>query len=59
MPDDVTARGAHALTIEDGRVRIETVADTRGDRPWASAARKDETAGEPDDDSAPPGKRRR
>ena len=57
-PDDVTARGAHALTIEDGRVRIETVADARGDRPW-SAARKDETAGEPDDDNASPGKRRR
>ena len=37
--DDVTVRGAHALTIEDGRVRIETVAETRGDRPWA--ARRD------------------
>jgi competence protein ComEC len=33
--DDIDARGAHALTIEGGKVRVETVADTRGDRPWA------------------------
>lgn len=33
--DDVSARGAHALTVADGRIRLETVADTRGDRPWA------------------------
>ena len=33
--DDVLARGAHALTIEGGKVRVETVADARGDRPWA------------------------
>jgi competence protein ComEC len=33
--DQVISRGAHALTIENGKVRIETVADARGDRPWA------------------------
>jgi competence protein ComEC len=36
-PGDIAARGAHALTIADGRVRIETVADARGLRPWAPA----------------------
>ena len=38
--DDVTARGAHALTVVNGKMRLETVADGRGDRPWAPAARK-------------------
>jgi competence protein ComEC len=33
--EDLKLRGAHALTIEDGKVRVETVADARGDRPWA------------------------
>jgi competence protein ComEC len=33
--DDVAAFGAHAIWIENGRVRAETVADARGDRPWA------------------------
>jgi competence protein ComEC len=37
--DDVAARGAHAVYIEaGGRVRVETVADTRGDRPWSRRA---------------------
>jgi competence protein ComEC len=35
---DLAARGAHALTIENGKVRVETVADARGDRPWATGA---------------------
>jgi competence protein ComEC len=38
-PTDLTARGAHALTIADGRVRLETVADARGQRPWAPVFR--------------------
>lgn len=29
--------GAHALTIENGRVRLDTVAGSRGARPWAPA----------------------
>jgi competence protein ComEC len=33
--DDVGRRGAHALTIAAGKVTVETVADTRGERPWA------------------------
>jgi competence protein ComEC len=33
---DLATRGAHALTVENGKVRIETVADARGDRPWAN-----------------------
>jgi competence protein ComEC len=32
---DVAARGAHALTIGNGKVRIVTVADARGNRPWS------------------------
>ena len=39
---DVAARGAHALTIDGGRVRVETVADARGDRPWAQGQRNEE-----------------
>ena len=31
--------GTHALYIEDdGRIRVETVARTRGQRPWSSAS---------------------
>ena len=37
---DVRARGAHALAIDNGRVRVETVAGARGERPWAQGARK-------------------
>ena len=34
--DDLAARGAHALTIESGKVYIETVVDARGQRPWVA-----------------------
>jgi competence protein ComEC len=34
---DIAQRGAHALYIEDGRVRIETVAAQRGVRPWSAS----------------------
>jgi competence protein ComEC len=37
--DDLTTHGAHALTIDGGKVRIETVADARGERPWAAKPR--------------------
>ena len=37
--DDLTARGAHALYLEDGRVRVVAVADGRGERPWAPQPR--------------------
>jgi competence protein ComEC len=33
---DIVERGAHALYIEAGRVRIETVAAQRGQRPWSA-----------------------
>jgi competence protein ComEC len=46
--DDVNVRGAHALTIDDGRVVVETVAETRGDRPWAE--RRDTNANAADED---------
>ena len=39
-PADVAARGAHALTIVNGRVRVETVADARGVRPWAATPKE-------------------
>lgn len=32
--DDLQRSGAHALHIEAGRVRVESVDDRRGDRPW-------------------------
>jgi competence protein ComEC len=60
--DDVNRGGAHALTIEGGKVRVETVADTRGDRPWAqnaAAAETRATRGSADADRPPPGRRRR
>ena len=36
--DDLSARGAHALRIDGGQIRIETVADTRGESPLGAAA---------------------
>jgi hypothetical protein len=40
---------AHALTIEGGRVLMETVADTRGDRPWSRRTTNTEGPPEPSD----------
>jgi competence protein ComEC len=40
--DNIAANGAHALYIGGGQVRIETVADTRGDRPWAPVLHRDD-----------------
>ena len=37
--------GAHALTVEDGRVRMETVAGLRGVRPWAPSSPSDNEEG--------------
>jgi competence protein ComEC len=37
--DTLAARGAHALRIDAGRIRVETVADTRGHRPWTPKLR--------------------
>jgi competence protein ComEC len=34
--DDLATHGAHALTIAAGSVRISTVAETRGQRPWST-----------------------
>ena len=51
--DDVSVRGAHALRIMDGRVAIETVADTRGDRPWSARSDRDSSAPNPADDDRP------
>jgi len=60
--EDVRRNGAHALHVRDGRVRIETVADARGDRPWARKPRTDadRTDGAPelaDEDWPPRGRR--
>jgi len=43
--DDLKRRGAHALTIDDGKPGVTTVADTRGDRPWAQTAQSPATQG--------------
>jgi competence protein ComEC len=34
----LAAGGSHAITIENGRIRVDTVADARGERPWAMAS---------------------
>lgn len=49
--DDVGVRGAHALTIDGGRVVIATVAETRGNRPWAE--RRDTNGNAADEDDRP------
>ncbi|HLI11386.1 MAG TPA: ComEC/Rec2 family competence protein [Alphaproteobacteria bacterium] len=36
---DLWREGAFALWLEPGRVRVESVRDSRGDRPWAPAKR--------------------
>ncbi len=36
---DLWRRGAHAIWLEDGRVRVETATQGRGRRPWAPARR--------------------
>jgi competence protein ComEC len=52
--DDLSTRGAHALHIDGGQIRIETVADTRGNRPWAPQHRRDDHhPTEPGDDDWP------
>ncbi|MCH7711133.1 MAG: ComEC/Rec2 family competence protein [Proteobacteria bacterium] len=43
---DLWRNGAYALWLEEGRVRAESVRDTRGDRPW-SPARKPRRARKP------------
>jgi competence protein ComEC len=56
--DDIAAKGAYALYIDGGQVRIETVADTRGDRPWTATLRKpDDQPAEPGDDEPGRGQR--
>ena len=32
---DVWRNGAHAVYLDDGRIRIESVAGRRGQRPWS------------------------
>jgi competence protein ComEC len=59
--DDLTTRGAHALTIAAGNVHISTVAEARGQRTWSTpAGRAGAQASAPDhqDDGAPPKPRR-
>jgi competence protein ComEC len=46
---DIDERGAHALYVEHGHVRIETVADTRGRRPWAPSADHADSEGDSED----------
>ena len=41
--DDIAVRGAHALTIVDGKLLVETVAGVRGDRPWAARPSREGT----------------
>ena len=51
--DDINVRGPHALTIEDGKVRVETVADARGNRPWAASMPQKPAPTEWIDDAGP------
>jgi competence protein ComEC len=56
--DDLSAHGAYALTIKDGKVRIETVAEARGDRPWAQRSGATVPPADWGDDDRPKPKRR-
>jgi competence protein ComEC len=59
--DALATHGAHALTIASGAVRISTVAEARGQRPWStpvSAAGAVAVAPDWQDDEAPPRRRR-
>jgi competence protein ComEC len=58
-PEDLAARGPHALTIENGQVHVETSADMRGNRPWTPAARKQERQFLSADRLSPTSRRRR
>ena len=52
--DDLAAHGTYALHIAGGQIRIETVADTRGNRPWAPQLRRNDIhVAEPGDDDRP------
>ena len=42
--EDVRVRGTHVLYLEPGGVRVETLADTRGARPWVPQAESPELA---------------
>jgi competence protein ComEC len=57
--DDVNRRGAHALTIEGGKVSVSTVADARGDRPWVQSGAAEPRAMLEAPDDAGPGRGRR
>jgi competence protein ComEC len=39
----LAAHGAHTLSIQDGKVRVETVAGSRGVRPWAPSLPSEDT----------------
>lgn len=58
---DIAAKGAHAVYIEAGRARVETVADARGRRPWARLPEQPDAthADEAADDGTPARGRRR
>ena len=58
-PGDAAARGAHALTVVDRRVHIETVADARGARPWAAARKADDQLSATDEELPVRGPRQR
>jgi competence protein ComEC len=57
--EDLAVHGAHALTISGGRVRVETAADARGDRPWAPRLRATEPPADWNDEEAGPKPKRR
>lgn len=53
-PAAIAARGVHALYVDGDEVRIATVADGRGDRPWARGLREEQaTSVESADDDWP------
>jgi competence protein ComEC len=40
--DALTAKGAHAIHVDGARISVQTVADTRGTRPWSAQLAKDD-----------------
>ena len=54
---DTWLKGGHAVWLDEDRLRVETVGDWRGIRPWAPPARARDSASA--DDGAPPRRRLR
>lgn len=53
-PEDLLENGAHTLTITENGIRVRTVGDGRGTRPWVVSHQRQETIDETDHDQDQP-----